>query len=57
MRTLLWDVAAQAPLADADVEDAYCRVDHALLPVRRRTTWTHGGAGTVTIELDHHVLL
>lgn len=58
MRVIDWDVATQTPLEAAEVEDTFCRVDHVVLPARRRTTVIHGVASwRLTIELEHHALL
>ena len=58
MRILDWDMAAQTTLEAAEIEDAYCRVDHVLLPASRRTTRTHGAERRVlSMELDRHVIL
>jgi hypothetical protein len=58
MRVQDWDLATQRPLQAAEIEDVHCRVDHVVLPARRRTTLIGGGGSRVlTLELRGHVLL
>ena len=58
MRLLEWAVAAQTPLEAAEIEDEYHRVEHVLLPVRRRVTRIRDGAyRSLTLELERHVVL
>ena len=58
MRLLDWDVAGQTTLEASEIEDEYCRVDHVLLPLRRRTTRLDAAERrTLSMELDRHVIL
>lgn len=53
-----WDVASGTPRDATEIHDAYCCIDHVVLPARRQTIRMHGVVSPVlTLELGHHVLL